>query len=193
MMSVQRLFQKTFFRLRALAAALVSSPVRRLFWSLQGMRIGRSIKLPRLAVTWPHQVSLGDCCTLESLVHFKFDGIWSHGPCIEIGRHCFLGMACEFNIRRGIRVGDHSAIASGCKFIDHDHGITGERLDESPGKEAAICLGQHVWLGANVVVLKGVTIGDSAVVGAGSVVTKSIPTGEIWAGIPAVKIGTRPA
>jgi acetyltransferase-like isoleucine patch superfamily enzyme len=47
-------------------------------------------------------------------------------------------------------------------------------------------------LGCNVAVLKGVAIGSSPVVGAGAVVTKSIPAGEIWAGVPARKMGERP-
>lgn len=49
-----------------------------------------------------------------------------------------------------------------------------------------ICSGS--WVGSNVTVLKGVTIGCISVVGAGSVVTRSIPPGEVWAGIPAKKI-----
>jgi acetyltransferase-like isoleucine patch superfamily enzyme len=83
------------------------------------------------------------------------------------------------------------AIASGCKFIDHDHGITGGRIDETPGAEAEIVIGDYAWLGCNVVVLKGVVIGPSAVVGAGAVVTKSIPTGEIWGGVPAHRLSLR--
>ena len=52
-------------------------------------------------------------------------------------------------------------------------------------------LEKDVWLGVNVVVLKGVTIGQGAVVGAGAIMTKSIPACEIWAGVPARKVGTR--
>ena len=142
-------------------------------------------------MTWPHQVSLGTNCVLEAEIIFKFDGIWQPGPSIRIANDCFIGSHCEFNIRKRITVGERSAIASGCRFIDHDHGISGERIDEVPGKEAAIAVGRDVWFGANVIVLKGVEIGDCAVVGAGSVVTKSIPTREIWAGVHARKIGAR--
>ena len=142
-------------------------------------------------MTWPHQVQIGKNCVLESEIYFKFDGIWCPGPSIVIGDNVFIGRGCEFNIRKRISVGRECAIASGCKFIDHDHGITGIMIDETLGAEEEIKIGDHVWLGCNVLVLKGVTIGNSAVVAAGAVVTKSIPHGEIWAGVPAKKISTR--
>jgi acetyltransferase-like isoleucine patch superfamily enzyme len=128
---------------------------------------------------------------LESDIFFKFDGIWRPGPSIIVGDGVFIGRGCEFNIRRQIVIGQRCAIASGCKFIDHDHGVTGGGIDETSGIEGAIEVGNQVWLGCNVVVLKGVSIGANSVVGAGAVVTKNIPNGEIWAGIPARKIGSR--
>jgi acetyltransferase-like isoleucine patch superfamily enzyme len=143
-------------------------------------------------MTWPHQVSIADGCLLEPDLFFKFDGVCLPGPSILIGEGTFIGRGCEFNIRKGITVGKRAAIASGCKFVDHDHDISDPgQMDSRPGEEAAIAIGDDVWLGANVVVLKGVMIGRSAVVGAGAVVTRSIPGGEIWAGIPARKIGAR--
>jgi len=54
-----------------------------------------------------------------------------------------------------------------------------------------VVIGRDVWIGCHVVVLPGVTIGDHAVVAAGAVVTKSIPSGEMWGGVPAKKIGER--
>jgi len=156
-----------------------------------GMEIGNSVELPRIYVSWPHQVQLGDRVVLEPDIAFKFDGIWCPGPSIIIEDEVFLGRGCEFNIRRGIIIGARSAIGSGCRFIDHDHGITGVAIDETRGDEREIVLGQNVWLGCNVVLLKGVEIGDGAVVAAGSVVTKRIPAGEIWAGVPARRISSR--
>lgn len=186
------MFQKGCFRLRERIGAVLLSPARRWWWTLQGSEIGPGTVLPQIHMTWPHQVRLGARCIVERGVFFKFDGIWSPGPSIIIGNGCFVGAGCEFNIRKRLEIGSDCAIASGCKFIDHDHGITGLRIDESPGREVPIKLGRHVWLGFNVIVLKGVEIGDGAVVGAGAVVVKCVPPGEIWAGVPAVKIGVRP-
>ena len=59
------------------------------------------------------------------------------------------------------------------------------------GVAAPVVLRDHVWIGANAVILKGVEIGRGAVVAAGAVVTKNIPPNEIWGGVPAKKIGER--
>ena len=155
------------------------------------MQIGTGTALPRIAVTWPHQVAIGARCVLEPDLYFKWDGIWAPGPRIRIGDRVFLGRGCEFNAQVGIEIGDDSSIASGCKFVDHDHGTVGETIDALPGRSGAIVLGKHVWLGANVVVLRGVTIGEGAVVAASAVVTKPIPAREIWAGVPARHLRTK--
>ena len=83
-------------------------------------------------------------------------------------------------------------IASGVRFIDHNHGIgAGSLIREQRGAEAAIEIGRDCWIGVNAVILKGVKINDGAIIGAGSVVTKSVPSLEIWAGVPAKRIGSR--
>ena len=60
---------------------------------------------------------------MEDDIFFKFDGIWQPGPSIIVGDGVFIGRGCEFNIRQRIDIGNDSLIASGCKFIDRDHGI----------------------------------------------------------------------
>ena len=59
------------------------------------------------------------------------------------------------------------------------------------GRCEPIEIADNVWIGANAVILRGVTIGQGAVVAAGAVVTKKIPPNEIWGGLPARKIGER--
>lgn len=187
------LAQKILFRLRMYHDPQAS--LRRLGWQLQGARFGRGVIVPPLHMTWPHQVSVGAACILEPDIFFKYDGGWQPGPAIRLADRVFVGRGCEFNIRSRIQVGSDSLIASGCKFIDHDHAMTtgGGPMNRQPCPDAPIVLEEDVWLGVNVVVLKGVTVGRGAVVGAGAVLTKSVPPYEIWAGIPARKIGVRPA
>jgi acetyltransferase-like isoleucine patch superfamily enzyme len=156
------------------------------------MRVGSKTRLPKMMVTWPHQISIGNNCRMEDGIFIKFDGIWKPGPSICFGNHVFIGSGTEFNIRIGLSVGNDTLIASGCRFVDHDHGISlGALMRKQEGPESPIKIGSDVWLGCNVVVLKGVTIGDGAIVAAGAVITKSIGENEIWAGVPARKIGNR--
>lgn len=120
-------------------------------------------------------------------------GSGAPGPSIVLGDRCYVGRGVEFNIRLKLTMGSDCLIAAGCRFIDHDHGTV---ISQGPmrlqnGASGEIILEDDVWLGANVIVLKGVTIGKGAVVAAASVVTKSIPSMEIWAGVPAKQIGTR--
>jgi acetyltransferase-like isoleucine patch superfamily enzyme len=60
-----------------------------------------------------------------------------------------------------------------------------------PRREADVIIGRDVWLGARVIVLAGVTIGDGCVIGAGSVVTRSLPPNSIAVGAPARVVGER--
>ena len=185
------LIQKIAFRLRVVHGP--RSALRKLWWRMQGARFGAGTGVPRLTISWPHQVAVGARCLLEEDIFFKYDGHWQPGPSIIIRDRVFIGRGCEFNIRRHIEIGRDSLIASGCKFIDHDHAMAVGDLpmNRQACPEAPIILEEDVWLGVNAVVLKGVTIGRGAVVGAGAVVTKSVPPYEIWAGIPARKIGAR--
>jgi acetyltransferase-like isoleucine patch superfamily enzyme len=159
---------------------------------LGGMEIGGGTYLSRIMVTWPHQVKIGRNCKLEHNIYMHFDGIYSKGPSILIGSNVFIGNSTEFNISNKIIVGDHCLIAAGCRFVDHNHGTkigSLVRKQIAPSKE--IILETDVWLGCNVVVLKGVHIGEGAIVAAGSVVTKSIPAYQIWGGVPAKFIKSR--
>lgn len=190
-----QLLQKLFFRLRERGSSLVTQLLPKTYWRAQGMQIGSGVSLQNIQVTWPHQVHIGNNCELESGIFFKFDGIWQQGPSICIGDRTFLGKYVEFNIRQKITIGHDCLIASGCKFIDHDHGFSRRDIPmniQNDGAEMSIILENDVWLGVNVVILKGVTIGKGAIIGAGSIVSKSVPSYEIWAGIPARKISVRP-
>jgi len=178
-------WQKICFRLRHILKSNVFGGSRRFFWSMQGMRIGRGTSVPKLYVTWPHQVTIGNRCRIEDFVYFHFDGIHKPGPRIVIGNDCFVGSACEFNITDQIKIGDFCQIASGVRFIDHNHGMAlGAKMGEQPCRQAGIVLEEDVWIGTNAVVLAGVKIGSGAVIGAGSVVTRDVPANAIVAGVP---------
>lgn len=89
-------------------------------------------------------------------------------------RHSWISCGCEITIGEQVFIADHVIIR------DWDgHTIVG-RANRAP-----ITIGNHVWIGMRSIILKGVTIGDGAVVAAGAVVTKDVPSGAVVAGNPA--------
>ncbi|APA64693.1 acyltransferase [Maribacter sp. 1_2014MBL_MicDiv] len=186
---MQRIIQKTDFTFRYNFLKFCTSFVRKLYLRSMGMHIGSNIIIPKLYITWPNRVSLGKNCHLEHDIFFKYDGIWGKEFSIIIDDNVFIGSNCEFNISKKIVIGKDSMIASGCKFIDHNHSTELKPKKQRMGdSKKEIILGEDVWLGVNVTVLEGVNIGNGAIVAAGAVVNKSIPPNEIWGGIPAKKI-----
>lgn len=115
---------------------------------------------------------------------------------IEEGFQCvfgknihFKGMAminykCTFLDSNIITIGDRTLIGPGCSIICTNHAIDPEERLKGIFHNEAITIGERVWLGANVIVLSGVTIGDRSVIGAGSAVTKDIPSDVIACGNP---------
>ncbi len=183
---------KIHFRIIERLNTLLIAPMRRKYYILRGAEIGKTL-LPRIEITWPHQIVIGSGCSFESGIRLNHAGCLSPGPNVFIGSNVFLGKNCEFNIISSVHVGNYCLFASGCKITDVHHEVSNLDIpiNIQPCYGIPIFIEDNVWLGANTIVLKGVHIGTGAVVGAGSVVTKSIPSNEIWAGIPARKIGQR--
>jgi acetyltransferase-like isoleucine patch superfamily enzyme len=185
-----------FLQKLARRLALFETPsgmLRRARFIILGADLGENIRIPpRTLCTWPHQICLGPNCVLQTDIFFNVDYSWKPGPTIIFGCRVFIGRNCEFNISNHLVVGDNCLIASGVKIIDHDHGtVLGSLVASQPVTESPIRIGNDVWIGVNAVILKGVEIGDGAIVGAGSVVNRSIPPGEIWCGVPARKVSQR--
>ena len=186
------LLQKIVFGIRRHYLPLTASAFRAFYWRTLGMAVGTGVRLGRLTVTWPHKISLEERCSLEHGIYFNAAGGHSAGRAITIGAGTFIGSYCEFNAIESIRVGKNCLIASGSRFIDHNHGTQlGTPMKLQPEVSAPILLGSDVWIGANCVVLKGVTIGEGAIVAAGSIVTKSVDAYNIVGGAPAKLIRDR--
>ena len=112
---------------------------------------------------------------------------------LSIGRNVGLNMGCWINARGGVEIGDNVIVGPYCVIHSANH--RWDRLDlpiqQQGYEEKPVCIGNDVWLGARVTVLPGVTIGDSAIVGAGAVVTKDIAPNAIAGGNPAQVIRWR--
>lgn len=110
------------------------------------------------------------------------------GKNITIGRDVFINSGCHFQDQGGIIIGDGSLIGHNVVLATVNHDLNPKNNREN--HYAPITIGNHVWIGANATVLAGVAIGDWAVVGAGAVVTKDVPSKAVAAGVPARVIKT---
>lgn len=107
------------------------------------------------------------------------------GGVLEIGTNVFINSGTMIGATRLVRIGDDSSIGPHCMLMDSAfHRLEPDRRTELPESEPII-LQRNVWLGARVIVLPGVTIGEDSVIAAGSVVTKAVPSGVIAGGMPA--------
>lgn len=105
-------------------------------------------------------------------------------PLIICGDDFYLNAGCH--LLGEIIIGDHVMIGPKTVIWGRDHGMAlGSPMKSQPHNRKPIIIGDDVWIGASVTILKGVTVGRGSVVGAGSVVTKDVPEYAIVAGNPA--------
>ena len=154
-------------------------------------RMGRGARLERVALlTNPHRIFLGDRVAvahgarLEAFTHHRrhaYDGAIRIGDGTSIQPHVKLAAAAEMVIGRDVLMGTRVFIT------DHDHDFADPdvHVGEQALRVRPVRIEDFVWLGENVVVLKGVTVGHHAVVGANSVVTRDLPPFAVAAGVPA--------
>ncbi|MEU4389470.1 acyltransferase [Kribbella sp. NPDC023855] len=112
---------------------------------------------------------------------------------VRIGQGTFLNIAVMVAAVDSVEIGSHCMLANGCfvtdanhRFDDPDRPVPWQGFDS----KGPTRIGDNVWLGANVVVTSGVTIGERCVIGANSVVTQDIPPYSVAAGAPAKVLRT---
>jgi acetyltransferase-like isoleucine patch superfamily enzyme len=104
---------------------------------------------------------------------------------VTIGDHTRVGIHCT--VIGPVCIGDHVNLAQGITVtaLNHNYADSSRKIDEQGISTKPVVIGDDVWIGANAVILPGVTIGRHVVVAAGAVVTKDIPDYSLVAGIPA--------
>ncbi len=115
----------------------------------------------------------------------------NHGAKVVIGDD--VGMSgCTISAATSITIGSHVLLGSGCMITDTDaHPIDPEeRRAGGGGSSRPVVIEDDVFIGARAIILKGVTVGRGSVIGAGAVVTKSVPANSIAAGNPAKVVGS---
>jgi carbonic anhydrase/acetyltransferase-like protein (isoleucine patch superfamily) len=164
----------------------IASRWRNAWFRALGVRLGgyvlmRKISIPRRwnDITIEEGTSLDDGVVLLCSGSPKRDKLVIHAR-TYINRYTMIDASERIEIGSDCMIGPH------CYITDSDHGhALGLLVGKQPSISAPVRIGHNVWLGAGVIVLKGVTIGDNAVVGAGSVVTKEVPANAKVVGVPA--------
>jgi acetyltransferase-like isoleucine patch superfamily enzyme len=174
-LSSAQLSQKIFGRLGAIWLEFVtgflwwavgetpSHHVRRFFYRLSGMKIGKGSSIHmRVRIYDPRNITIGE------------DSI--------------IGEQTVLDGRTTLQIGDHVDIATGAMIYNSQHDIHDPYFSAVDGE---VIIEDYVFIGPRVIILPGVRIGKGAVVGAGAVVTKDVAAGTVVGGIPAKEIGQR--
>lgn len=119
----------------------------------------------------------------------------AHGGFIRIGSKSVLGEEITFSTYEEISIGRECIIADRVMFIDFDHVIADpEQAIRKQGLYSKpVRVGNNVWIGYGACILRGVTVGDGAVIGTNAVVTKDVPANAIVGGVPAKVLRMRDA
>ena len=140
---------------------------------------GRAATLNRLL----HQIGEGTNIEPPFFVDYGFN--------VSIGRNSYINLSCIMIDGNTITIGDGVILSPGVRLLTTEHPISkAPQIEETPdgircfSRALPIEIQDNAWLGAGVTVLAGVTIGKNSVIGAGSVVTKSIPEGVLAVGAP---------
>ena len=131
---------------------------------------------------------MGKGVYIDAKVYFKFPWL------VEIGDYVSINRGAEFYPSHAqkslIRLGSHILIGPHAKFYGAGHDLGDDEFADT-GADIVVC--DNSWVGGSVIVLAGVTIGEGAVVAAGSVVTRDVPARAVVAGSPARVVKMRPA
>lgn len=134
------------------------------------------------------QLSIGDNTTILRNSRIENYNRLKNNPHISIGNRCYIGHYFSILNASAVTIGDDVLIASYVLISSENHGIDPESAIpymDQPLVSKPVSIGDGCWIGEKVCILSGVTIGRKCIIGAGSLVTKSIPDYSIAVGNPA--------
>src|SRR3954454_2580346 len=172
---------------------LILRILRRKLW------LGKRLKLDGLAFVGPGvllqvgkdaQIELGRWAWLGHGTKIR-----CHEGTVSIGAKTVMGQECTISSFQHVQIGRECVIADRVMFIDFDHGVVEVdrpiRLQGIYKRDVNVC--NNLWIGYGACILRGVTVGDNAIIGTNSVVTKDVPANAVVAGLPAKVIRMRDA
>ena len=123
------------------------------------------------------RITVNDNC----LIRDDFNITIGNNGAVTIGQNCFFNNNCSINCLGKIEIGNNNQFGEVVLLYDHNHayGDKEKLIMEQGYNIGEIKIGSNCWFGSNVVILKGVEIGDNVIIGAGCVIHKSVPGGTI--------------
>ncbi len=140
------------------------------------LRVGKGVRVLRKNC----EIKLGNKVQLHRYVKISAWGT-SKKAALHIGDNVAIGDRTEIHAGDYISIGNNSIISWDCCIMDRDY----HKLESETEVLKPVIIGENVWIGCRVLILKGVTVGDGAVIAAGSVVTSDVPAGAVVGGNPA--------
>ncbi len=122
---------------------------------------------------------VGEGCYIEPPFHSNFGG--GH---VHFGNHVYCNFGVTMVDDTHIYVGDHTMFGPNVVIATAGHPLLPELREKAYQYNMPVHIGKNCWIGAGVMIVPGITIGDNVVVGAGSVVTKDLPSNVIAVGNP---------
>lgn len=114
-------------------------------------------------------VGLKNFCTVEVANHAR----------LTVGRGVFFNSSCVLRCLQEVTIGEFTLFGDGVKIYDMNHKYSAYHVEALTFTTAPISVGKNCWIGANTVILKGVTIGENVIVGAGCVIHQDIPANSL--------------
>lgn len=192
---------KFIYRIKRGLLSLYSNFVNKMVMSFSGINYGNGFHScgTILFRKYGGTLTIGDCVGINS--HLIADPIGGQsktilcvcdGASLRIGNNVGISNACIF-AQNDIFIDDEAVIGAGVKIYDTDFHSPNPEYRHNGNTHvntAPVHIGKRAFIGGHSIILKGVNIGDQAVIAAGSVVTKNIPENEIWGGNPAKYLKT---
>jgi acetyltransferase-like isoleucine patch superfamily enzyme len=163
------------------------------------LRFGKRLQTDGLCFVCPRvKIEIGKNATLR-IGRWAWIGhgckLRAHEGEVSIGAKTVIGQECTVSSFRRVSIGRECIVADRVMLIDFDHGVTEvERPIRLQGiYKRDVEVGHNVWIGYGACILRGVTVGDNAIIGTSAVVTRSWPENAVIAGVPARLIRMRKA
>lgn len=158
----------------------VADRISTFLWCGNLRELGRgSVIQRRVTIRVPGRVSIGSMCSIgmaSSLTSEHIDGD------LLVKNNVIINPKVHLDFSGGLVVGDNSVISEGVTIFTHSHGYD----PRSPSLKTPLCIGDNVWVGANVTICEGVgVIASRSIIAAGAVVTRALDRPGLYGGVPA--------